>query len=324
MTLNTVSSPTNDSTPSFSGTASEKTTVTVSVFAAGDVGGTVRPSARERHGRKLDLGRRRARRSPDGTYTAIAEQESSFGNGPGFSLERTFTVHTAKPSVTLNAVSSPTANNKPSFSGTASEKTTVTVLIYKGSSPSGSPVASATASGTGGSWSSGAASPALADGTYTAVAEQESSFGNGPGSSEARTFTVDTKPPSVSLNAIDTPSNDTTPSFTGFASDTTTVEVRIYKGSSVSGSPVAEVFASGTGGAWSSGTVSQVLAEGSYTAIAVQNSSHGSGEGVSEAIHFTVITAPPKVTLELGHLAVGQHDADVRRHRRATRRRSRS
>ena len=297
VTLNAVSSPTNDSTPSFSGTASEKNEVTVLVFAAGDVGGTVRAVAHATGtgGSWSSAGASPA--LPDGTYTAVAEQESSFGNGPGFSVERTFTVHTAKPSVTLNEVSSPTGNQKPSFSGTASEKSTVTVLIHQGSSPSGSVVATATGSGTGGSWSSGGASPALPSGTYTAVAEQESSFGNGPGFSEPIHFTVNTSPPSVSLNAIAGVSNNTTPSFTGFASDTTTVEVLVYKGSSAGGSPVAEAFASGTGGGWSSGTVTKALPEGSYTAIAVQSSSLGNPDGVSEAIHFTVVTASPKVTL---------------------------
>src|SRR6201987_1406261 len=117
----------------------------------------------------------------DGTYTAVAEQESAFGNGPGFSGERTFTVHAGKPAVTLNAVSSPTNDATPSFSGTASEKTGVTVYVFAAGNVGGTVLAEAHATGTGSSWSSGAASPALEDGTYTAVAEQESAFGNGPG-----------------------------------------------------------------------------------------------------------------------------------------------
>jgi hypothetical protein len=297
VTLNAVSSPTKDSTPSFSGTASEKTPVTVSVFAAGDVGGTV---VAEAHATGTGGSWSSGGASPalaDGAYTAVAEQESAFGNGPGSSQERTFTVHTAKPVVTLNAVSSPTKDSTPSFTGTANEKTSVKVQIYKGFSASGSPVASATASGTGGSWSSGGAAPALADGTYTAVAEQESAFGDGPGSSEERTFTVDTKPPSVTLDPISSPGNDSTPGFSGSASDTTEVTVRIFKGSSASGTPSAEAHATGTGGGWSSGAASPALADGSYTAVAVQESSRGTGEGVSEAIHFTIDTAPPHVTL---------------------------
>ncbi len=289
--MNPASSPPSDSTPSFSGTASEKSQVTVDVYAAGDVGGTVLAVAQATpSGGKWSTGGA----SPplaDGTYTAVAEQESEFGNGPGSSQERTFTVHTAKPSVTLNAVGSPTADSTPSFSGTASEETTVTVKIYKGTSATGTAVTTVTAAGTGGSWSSGASST-LTDGTYTARAEQESEFGDGPGFSEQQTFTVDTQPPKVTLNAIETPSGNQTPAFTGTASDTTAVTVSISKG----GSKVESVTATGTGGAWSSGPAGE-LGEGTYTAVAKQTSSHGTGTGESAPVEFKVIASPPKVTL---------------------------
>ena len=296
VTLNAVSSPTSDSTPSFKGTASEHTGVTVFVFAgASAVGEPVAEAHASGTGGSWSSGAA-APALPDGTYTAVAEQESEFGNGPGFSQERTFTVNTAPPTVTLNSISTPTNDSTPSFTGTASDTTSVTVVIFNGGSATGSPVSSAHASGTGGKWSSAAASPGLADGTYTAVAVQESSVGNGEGKSGEIHFTVDTAPPVVTLNGIASPTNDTTPSFTGFASDTTAVTVLIYKGSSVSGSPVASASAGGTGGGWSSGA-SAPLTDGAYTAIAVQKSSLGNGEGSSEAIHFTVLTAPPKVTL---------------------------
>jgi large repetitive protein len=292
VSLNAVSSPTNDSTPSFGGTASEKGEVTVDVYAAGEVGGTVLASAHATpSGGKWSSGGA-SPELPDGTYTARAEQESEFGDGTGFSQERTFTVHTAKPSVSLNAVSSPTNDSTPSFTGTASEKTTVKVQIYKGGSASGIPFSSATATGTGESWSSGAASPELPDGTYTARAEQESEFGDGTGFSEERTFTVDTKPPKVTLNKIETPSGNQTPSFTGTASDTTTVTITIFKGVT----KVTSLTATGTGGAWSSGASTE-LGEGTYTAVAKQTSSHGTGTGESEEIQFEVIASPPKVTL---------------------------
>ncbi len=297
VTLNAVSSPTSDSTPSFSGSASEKTAVTVYVFAAGDVGGTVvaKATATGTGGSWSSAGASPA--LPDGTYTAVAEQESSFGNGPGVSQERTFTVHTAKPTVTLNAVSSPTSDSTPSFSGSASEKTAVTVYVFAAGDVGGTVVAKATATGTGGSWSSAGASPALADGTYTAVAEQESSFGNGPGVSQERTFTVHTAKPTVTLNAVSSPTSDSTPSFSGSGSETSGVTVLIFKGGSASGSPVAEAHASGTGGAWSSGGASPALSDGTYTAVAEQESSFGNGPGFSEERVFTVDTKPPKVTL---------------------------
>jgi large repetitive protein len=295
VSLNAVSSPTNDTTPSFSGSGSEKTTVTILIFKGSTASG---PVVAEAEAGGTGGGWSSGGASPalaEGTYTARAAQESAFGNGAGYSQERTFTVITAKPTVSLEAVPSPTSDSTPAFSGSASDTTTVTIQIFKGGSASGSPVASAHASGTGGGWSSSGASPALADGTYTARAEQSSSVGNGTGFSEERTFTLDTKPPKVELNPIASPTNNTTPSFSGYASDTTTVTIYVSRDGS-SGEP-AKVEAGGTGGNWSSGPLSGALEEGSYKAVAVQKSSHGTGEGKSEPIAFSIRTAPPKVTL---------------------------
>ena len=297
VTLSAVASPTNDTSPSFSGTASDTTGITVYVFKGGSAGGSV---VAEAHASGTGAGWSSGGASPalpDGTYTAVAEQTSSLGNEPGFSQERTFTVVTEPPTVTLNPIASPTNDSTPSFSGFASDTTGVTVYIFKGGSASGSPVSTAHANSTGGSWSSGGASPSLPDGSYTAVAVQESSVGNGEGSSEPIHFAVNTAPPAVSLNPIASPTNDNTPAFSGFATDTTPVTVYIFKGASAGGTPAATAQASGTGGAWSSGEASPALPDGSYTAVAAQPSSLGNPEGASEAIHFTVSTAPPKVTL---------------------------
>ena len=296
VTLNPVSSPTGDSTPSFKGTASEHTGVTVYVFAGSPAEEDV---VAEAHASGTGGSWSSGATSPalaDGFYTAVAEQKSEFGTGPGFSEQRTFTVHAAAPVVTLNAVSSPTNDSTPAFTGTASEHTQVNVLVYKGTKATGSPAAEVHASGTGGAWTSGSTST-LADGTYTAVAEQQSEFGDGPGFSQERTFTINTAPPTVSLDQISTPTNDSTPSFTGFASDTTKVTVLIYSGGSAGGTPVSSAQASGTGGVWSS-EPSGHLDDGSYTAVAEQPSSLlGNSEGFSEAIHFIVRTAAPTVTL---------------------------
>ncbi len=296
VSMSGVSSPTNDATPSFSGTASDPSeAVTVYVFRGSSPEGSLaaKVSANPSGGSWST-----ATVGPlaDGTYTAIAEQPSSIGNGPGFSQPSTFEVHASKPKVTLNGISSPTEDRTPSFSGTASEGSTVTVHIYEGSSASGGAVAAAQASGTGGSWDSGAAEPALSDGEYTAVAEQESEFGNGPGKSGEIHFRVETPAPKVSLDSIAAASNDTTPSFSGTASEKTTVTVSVYAGGSAGGSPERIATATGTGGSWSSDAVSP-LGEGSYTAVAEQTGAFGNGTGTSGEIHFSVITASPHVTL---------------------------
>jgi hypothetical protein len=86
---------------------------------------------------------------------------------------------------------------------------TVTVKIWSGDSPSGSPLHTADAVRTGNTWFVDA--PALAEGTYTARAEQSDSAGN-TGVSTANTFRVsasavpspftpivDVKPPAIRL-----------------------------------------------------------------------------------------------------------------------------
>src|SRR5205823_987293 len=150
---------------------------------------------------------------PDGTYTAQAKQSDDAGN-TGASTVRTFKIDTSSPSVTLEQPPSPSNDTTPSFAGTASDTTTVTVQIYKGAKAEGSAVATAKAAGTGGGWSSGPASPTLTSGEYTAIATQPSSLGNPPGASSPVTFTVDTSSPTVTLDAPPKLSNNNKPSFT--------------------------------------------------------------------------------------------------------------
>src|SRR6202011_5025805 len=200
----------------------------------------------------------------EGQYTAQATQPSSLGNPPGTSEARTFTITTASPTVSMKAPTSPSNNTEPSFSGFASDSTQVTVRIYAGAKPEGTVLATATATPSGGEWTSGVASPALKEGQYTAQATQPSSVGNPPGTSEARTFTINTASPTVSMKAPTSPSNNTEPSFSGFASDSTQVTVRIYAGAKPEGTVLASATATPSGGEWSSGVVSPALKEGQY------------------------------------------------------------
>src|SRR5205085_2359081 len=201
----------------------------------------------------------------DGAYTAVAIQKSSLGNPPGQSSPVTFTIETSAPHVTLDAVNTPSGDTTPSFSGTASDHTGVSVYIYAGSSPGGTLVSGAAATGTGGGWSSGHASPPPAAGTYTAVATQESSLGNPAGESGAVSFTINTATPAVTLDPPALRSSNATPGFTGTASDTTPVTVHVYEGTKPEGTIVATATATGTGGSWASGAVSPSLATGRHT-----------------------------------------------------------
>lgn len=109
-------------------------------------------------------------------------------------------------------------------------------------------------------------------------------------------FTADAAAPKVTLNSPPSPSDNTTPSFTGTAANTTTVTVRIYAGTSAKGTIVSTATATGTGGAWVSGAAQPPLSSGKYTAVAIQaNAVEGESSGKSAAVTFTV-TSPPVVT----------------------------
>jgi len=116
-----------------------------------------------------------------------------------------FTADAAVPRVTLNSPKSPSDNTTPSFTGTASNTTPVTVQVYAGTAAKGRVVSTATATGTGAAWVSGETSPALSSGQYTAVATQANSHARDPaGESEPVTFTI-TAPPVVTPTAVPPP-----------------------------------------------------------------------------------------------------------------------
>jgi hypothetical protein len=294
VTLNQPPSPSKDTTPSFTGAASDTTKVVVHIYNAANLevtSATATPS-----GGSWSTENESSLSS--GAYTAIATQASSLENPQGISNPVSFTVNTAPPTVTLNSPAVRSNNTMPSFTGTASDTTQVTIAIYKGSKPEGTVVSTTTAPGTGGAWASSNASPALGKGQYTAIAAQPSSLGNPTGKSSPVTFEVDPNSPTVTLNKPPSPSNNTTPTFTGTASDTEPVTIRVYKGTKVEGTPVSSAVAEGNGGAWSSGGASPSLSSGTYIATATQPSSVGNAAGVSIPVTFIVETASPRVTLK--------------------------
>ncbi|HEV7585258.1 MAG TPA: PKD domain-containing protein [Solirubrobacteraceae bacterium] len=197
----------------------------------------------------------------------------------------------AAPSVAIlsPANGSVTNNPTPSFSGVAQEGGGEVVLeICRGpcSEATREEELSTTLLGPLGEWSLGPIERRLADGTYVALASQ------GGGTSSV-TFTVMTAPPTVRLDSPASRPWDTTPSFTGTASDTTPVSVVIHAGATPKGTVVAAATATGTGAGWSSGEAGPALAVGQYTAVATQESSLGNPPGRSAPVTFTVIPAPP-------------------------------
>ena len=234
-----------------------------------------------------------------GEYTAVAEQTNA-ASERGASAPITFTVDTTAPSVSIDVPASPTNDSTPTLTGgvglEAGDDANVAVTIHEGSSLGGPIAASGNASLTAGSWSFTPGT--LADGTYTAQAVQEDQAGN-VGKSTAVTFTVDTKGPAVTLNPPAAFTNDTTPTLTGAAGvssgDDASVAVTIYEGSSTAGQPVAAKNVTPTGATWSF-TVPTALAQGTYTAQAVQEDDAGNVTK-SAALTFTVDTSAPAVSI---------------------------
>src|SRR5439155_21513139 len=206
----------------------------------------------------------------------------------------TFTIDTVPPVVTLNPPPARSNNRSPSFTGTASETTLVTITIYNAS---GAVVSKATATGNGGAWSSTPASPELptikGKNAYTAAATQSDAAGNTTTTPRVK-FVVDTEAPAVTRAPPPARTNNRAPSFSGEASDTTPVTVTIY---TVTGQPIATATATGTGGAWTSAPASPPLADGHYTAAALQESAFGNHAGETERVPFTVDTVAPHVMI---------------------------
>ena len=200
VTLTPLPARSNKAAPAFGGTASEGTSVVVSVYRGTSAEGTPVAIAEAKGTGGAWAASALSTELADGVYTAIATEESAIGNGPGTSAPVTFTIDTKSPTVTLNELPTPSSNRVPAFSGTASEASGVTIAIYKGSSAVGTALASLPAEVSGGEWF---AQPAetLEFGEYTAVASQPSSIGNTPGQSRPFTFVVAKIPPGVATEA---------------------------------------------------------------------------------------------------------------------------
>ena len=139
-------------------------------------------------------------------------------------------VDTEPPEVTLGRrARRPRTTCHPRSAGPPANRCPVTVRVYKGSKAEGSPVATVEGAVSGGKWGPVSSSTTLSSGTYTAVAEEKSSINNGPGKSESRTFVINTEPPEVTLATVSTPSNNTKPSFSGTASESLPVTIKILQ-----------------------------------------------------------------------------------------------
>ena len=136
----------------------------------------------------------------DGTYTAKATQSDEHGNVT--TVLTTYTIDNVAPVVSLTtpAASAVLPTSTPTLAGAGGtafgDDATVSVNVYSGSSASGTPVQTIVTPISGGAWSVNTA--ALADGTYTARANQRDGAGNST-NSNTRTFRVDTVSPTITV-----------------------------------------------------------------------------------------------------------------------------
>ena len=288
-----------NTSPGFSGAASESTQVVVHVLEAGvEVASETTTASGEKWStsaisKVLPVGKH--------TFTAYAMEVSGLGNAEGRSSEVSFEVDTLPPEVTLGGPAKRSSDKTPNLSGTASETEPVKIEVFQGTKPEGKPVATVVTTVTNHTFSTKVTQTLQQEGPYVAVASEVSSLGNPVGVSSPVQFEVVLKAPIIELTKPLSPSNDTTPSFSGTENESSPVTVYVHEGPTEDGRIVRTVTASVVGGKWTTAQVAELPLEsgkGTFTAIAVAESAiKGNPPGESEKQTFVVITGPPTVTL---------------------------
>ncbi len=222
----------------------------------------------------------------------------------GCTASGTLQIQAASPAALT--LTSPSSNatfttGEPEFSGAASTEidasNTVSVNIYAGASASGTSIDTLTTNRSGGTYTVAPTAP-LPNGEYTAQAVQEDPIGS-PNTSNAVTFFLNNLGPGLTLNSLGSkPLLTSTPTFSGTAGvraqDNPSVELAVYSGSSISGSPIA--LDNGTVGSDGKFSVkSSSLPDGRYTVLAGQL---GDGlVGFSSPVTFRIKVHPPALSL---------------------------
>lgn len=142
--------------------------------------------------------------------------------------------------------------------------------------------------------------PSLSDGPHTFRVRARDAAGNVDGTPEARTWTVDTVVPvvTVTLPLDGSATNDSTPGFSGAAGvaagDSTTVTVRVHAGPSVAGTLLQTFAVVRVAGSWAGAAAP--LVDGVYTARAEQVDA-ANNTGYSAPTTFTVDTSGPGIAI---------------------------
>jgi hypothetical protein len=293
--------PTNDNTPTLSGTATDATSPITSVKYRVDNGAWIAATAIDGAFNELneDFIFTMAKLA-DGEHLVQAKATDAAGNASPLASD-TFTVDTTPLSLTLNTFPTHTNDPNPAFSGTATDTLSpITSVQYRIDS---------------GAWTAAVAldgafdelieeyaftTTALADGLHTVKVRAGDALGNTttPADYATATFTVDTIAPSVALTPPSPdPTNDNTPTLSGTATDAT--------------SPITSVEYRVDGGDWitaeaSNGTFDELSEDFIFTMAELGDGEHlvqvratdtAENASLSASYTFTVDTTLPSLTL---------------------------
>ncbi|AWN43003.1 hypothetical protein DK389_24040 [Methylobacterium durans] len=261
--------PTNDSTPTITGTADAGAVVTISS------GGTILGSTTA--GLNGAFSFTPATALPDGTASLTATARDAAGNLSGPSAAVSVTIDTIAPTTPAIDPIAPTNDTTPTITGTAEANATVTIL-------SGTTVLGTVTADAGGTFSFTPTTP-LTDGARPLTATARDAAGNLSGTSPAVTLTIDTAAPAAPALASIPLTNDNTPTLTGTAEPGATVT--ILNGTLVLGTAVAD----GTGAF--SFTPTTPLPDGTTSLTATARDAAGNLSGASIAATVTVDTGAP-------------------------------
>src|SRR5207302_848506 len=265
--------PSKNTTPKFSGEASEEGKVVVHILEGGK---QISTATGEVHAGTWSATAPAPLPSGNNKFTAYATEKSGLGNEEGESNKVEFEVDTLAPSVAITKGPEARSNETtPSFTGTASENTEVTVHVLEGLTE----VSTAKTTASAGKWSL-TLSKALPPGNnkFSAYATEVSAINNEDGESNTVEFEVDTLPPNVEITKGPEPrSSNTKPTFEGTASENTEFAVHVKLGTT----EVATGATTAAAGKWSISTLSKALPPGNnkFTAYATEKSGIGNGEG---------------------------------------------
>jgi hypothetical protein len=218
-------------------------------------------------------------------------------------LSLTITAPTTAPQVTLDSPANGAliTGGQPAFSGTASTlfgaSSRLTVRVYAGTAARGTPLESLGATrAPAGAYSIGP-SPPLADGVYTAQAEQDdNSAPPNAGFSAANTFRVANAPPTLRLDSLGSkPLRTSTPTITGSgAAAGASLALTLYPGSGTNSTPVRTLSGNAGPDGRFAVTAAPNLPDAQYTAVAMQTSG---GFAISGPMTFRIKVHAPAVSL---------------------------